>query len=401
MITKKIFLTFVVIFAVFLSACERAQQMTIPDSVSTDPDAAIKIGVIQPSGFATGFTKGAKLAGSQINNTGGLLGRQVEFIVMDNQGTRLRPSAEESIRIAKTLVEAENVVAILGPIFSTNSVQVGPVATQLGYPLITGSSGRNVTATGKFVFIVASPVSLTGALMARFALDTAELGAKSAATLRQDQDVHSSDLTLAFEDSFRELRGSLVASEIYQQGDRSFDAQLAHIKDLAPDVLLIAGFNPEVPLIVAQARNIGITATFLGSAGWDEPDKLFNTLEDNAPLEGSYLPRNFSTEAPETAPFVTAYQTAYMELPTDQSARGYDAMSLLALAIKNAGTLEPEAVREALTNITDYQGATTISHFDENRHPVRSLALYTIRNGQIERYKVVQPSNEPFRQRKL
>ena len=391
MITKKAFLTFVAIFTISLSACERVKQVITPDSVSTDLNATVKIGVIQPSGFATGFTKGAKLAGSQINNAGGLLGRQVEFIVMDNQKMRLRPSAEESIQIAKTLIEVENVVAILGPIFSTNSVQVGPVVTQLGYPLITGSSGTNVTATGKFVFIVASPVSAHGASMARFALDTAELGAKSAATLRQDQDVHSSDLTLAFEDNFRKLGGLLVASEIYQQGDRTFDMQLTRIKDLAPDVLLIAGFNPEAPLIAAQARNIGIMATFLGSAGWDEPEKLFNILEDNTPLEGSYLPRNFSTEAPEAAPFVTAYQAAYAELPNDQSARGYDAMSLLALAIKNAGTLEPEAIRLALTNITDYQGATTISRFDKSRHPVRGLTLHIIRNGRIERYKVVQP----------
>ena len=388
---KKVFLSFVAIFIISFCACERAKQVITPDSVSMDSNAPVKIGVIQPSGFASGFTKGAKLAGSQINDAGGLLGGQIEFIVMDNQGMLPRPSAEESIRIAKTLIEVENVVAILGPIFSTNSVQVGPVVTQLGYPLITGSSGSNVTATGKFVFIVASPVSAHGASMAQFAVDTAELGAKSAATLRQDQDVHSSDLTLAFEDNFRKLGGSLVASEIYQQGDRAFDAQLTRIKDLAPDVLLVAGFNPEVPLIAAQARDIGITATFLGSAGWDEPQKLFNILEDNAPLEGSYLPRNFSTEAPETAPFVTAYQAAYMELPNDQSARGYDAMSLLALAIKNAGTLEPEAVREAFTNITDYQGATTISHFDENRHPIRGLTLHTIRNGTIERYKVVQP----------
>lgn len=389
--SKNFFLTLVALFAITLSACERTQQIITPNTVSQDPNVPVKIGVIQPSGFAADFTKGAKLAGTQINSVGGLLGRQVEFIVRDNQETLPRPSPEASIQIAKTLIEVENVVAILGPIFSTNSVQVGPVVTQLGYPLITGSSGRNVTATGKFVFIVASPVSTHGDLMAQFALDPAELGAKSAATLRQDQDVHSSDLTLAFEDNFRKLGGTLVASETYQQGDKTFDPQLTRIKDLAPDVLLIAGFNPEAPLIAAQARNIGITATFLGSNGWDEPQKLFNILEDNAPLEGSYLPRNFSTEAPETAPFVAAYQATYMELPTDQAARGYDAMSLLALAIKNAGTLNPEAVREALTNITDYQGATTISRFDENRHPIRGITLHIIRNGEIERYKVVQP----------
>ena len=146
MVTKKVFFTFVAIFAIYLSACERTRQIIAPDSISMDPSTTVKIGVIQPSGFATGFTKGAKLAGSQINSAGGLLGRQIEFIVMDNQEMRPRPSAEESIRIAKTLIEAEKVVAILGPIFSTNSVQVGPVVTQLGYPLITGSSGTRVSS---------------------------------------------------------------------------------------------------------------------------------------------------------------------------------------------------------------------------------------------------------------
>ena len=81
----------------------------------------------------------------------------------------------------------------------------------------------------------------------------------------------------------------------------------------------------------------------------------------------------------------------YMEPPDGPSAWGYDAMALLTLAIKNAGTLEPGAVRDALANTTDYQGASTISRFDENRHPLKGLTLYTIRNGQIELYKVVNP----------
>ena len=66
-------------------------------------------------------------------------------------------------------------------------------------------------------------------------------------------------------------------------------------------------------------------------------------------------------------------------------------MSLLALAIRSAGTLKPDAVRDAIANTTGYQGASTISRFDENRHPLKGLTLYTIRNGQIERYKVVNP----------
>ena len=111
------------------------------------------MGVIQPSGLAPSFTKGAELAKSQINNSSGLLGMQVEFILMDNQGTRDFPDADESVHIAKTLIEQEGVVAILGPLLSTNSTQVGPVVTELKRPIITGSSGQNVTATGEYVFI--------------------------------------------------------------------------------------------------------------------------------------------------------------------------------------------------------------------------------------------------------
>ena len=80
----------------------------------------------------------------------------------------------------------------------------------------------------------------------------------------------------------------------------------------------------------------------------------------------------------------------YMEPPDGPSAWGYDAMSLLSVAIENAGTLEPDAIRDAIANTTNYQGASTISRFDENRHPLKSLTLYTIRDGQIERYKVVE-----------
>ena len=163
------------------------------------------------------------------------------------------------------------------------------------------------------------------------------------------------------------------------------------IKAVAPDVLLIAGFVPEVPLFAAKAREMGIEATFIGTNGWDEPDKLFNVLGDNTPLEGAYLTRDFSVEAPESAPFVEAYRAMFMEPPDGPSAWGYDAMSLLGLAIKNAGTLEPDAVRNAIANTMDYQGASAISRYDEKRHPVKGLTLHTIHNGEIELYKVVNP----------
>ena len=387
----KIFLTLIAILAISLSGCERIRQIVTPDVSTPEPISTIKVGVIQPSGLAPNFTRGAELARTQINDAGGLLGIPVEFIVMDNQGDREFPNAAESVRIAKVLIEEEGVVAILGPLLSTNSMQVGPVVTELRRPIITGSSGAKVTSTGEFVFITVVPSSVQGMTTAQFALDPTELNAKTAATIRQVGDVYSGAVADAFEANFQKFGGELVASEVYQHGDRDFTAQLTKINAKTPDVLLIAGFNPEIPLLAAQARGVGIMATFMGTNGWDEPDKLLGTLDDNRPLEGAYFTRGFNVESVSAPTFVEAYTAMYMEPPDGPSAWGYDAMSLLALAIKNAGTLDPDAIRDTLAATIDYQGATTISHFDENRHPIKYVELYTIRNGQIELYKVVSP----------
>lgn len=380
------FVTLFVILGISISGCEKIDQILPSDTIST-----IKVGIIQPSGLAPSFTKGAELAKSQINNSDGLLGLEVEFIVMDNQEERDFPDADESVRIAKTLIEDEGVVAILGPLLSTNSTQVGPVVTELKRPIITGSSGQDVTATGEYVFIVVAPTSLQGATTAKFALDPNELNVKTAATIRQNGDVYSNAVADAFEENFEKLGGKVVATKYYQRGDRDFDLQLTKINETTPDVLLIAGFIPEVPLLAARAREIGIKATFIGTNAWDIPDELFNTLDDNTPLEGSFFTRDFSIESPDAAPFVKAYTEMYMEPPDGPSSWGYDAMSLLAIAIKNAGTLDPTAIRNELADITDYQGASTISRFDQKRHPVKSLLLHTIRNEEIVLYKAINP----------
>ncbi len=387
----KTFLTLITIIVISFTGCERVKQVIAPDVPAPDAVSTVKIGVIQPSGYYTGFAQGAELARIQINARGGVLGKQIEFIVMDNQGTRSVPDAAESVRIAKTLIEQEEVVAILGPIFSNNSIEVGPVVQQLQRPIIPGSAGDHVTAAGDFVFLVAPTTSAHGAVIAQFAIDLSELGATTAATIRQTESAYTESLTEAFEVNFRELGGKIVASEVYQVGDNTFDAQLTNIKAAAPDVIYIAGIIPDIHFVIAQAREIGIQAIFLGPGSWDESQKLFNTLTDNAPLEGVYFTADFSPEVPSAERFVQAYTALFTTPPDSAAASGYDAMSLLATAIEEVQTLNPAAVRDALSNITNYEGATFISHYNANRHPIKSVVINTIRDGQIALYKVVDP----------
>lgn len=89
--------------------------------------------------------------------------------------------------------------------------------------------------------------------------------------------------------------------------------------------------------------------------------------------------------------FFDAYTAMFGTAPDGIASSGYDAMLLLANAMEEANSTDPVAIRDALAATKEFQGSTYISHYDENRHPVKSLAILTVRDGNIETYKVVEP----------
>ena len=360
-----------------LSGCERMRDMGMTDEMVTPPDtdeiSTLKVGVIRPHPLYFSFGEGAELAQREINQAGGILGMQVEFIYREELTADVVESATE-------LAETENVVAILGPLFSSHAVKIGPV---INIPTIVGATGANVTETGEFLFLAASSNALQAKLMAQFAVN--ELSAKTAAMIWQNEDVYSIGFVEAFDANFQELGGSIVASETYETGDTMFEAQLTAIKEANPDVLFLASFPPENPLIMKQARDMRIESVFIGSDGMDDP-LMFEILEDNAPLENTYYCTNFDPDAME---FISAYEAMFENPANGIAATGYDALHLLAIAIEAVGSTDPVMVRDAIAAITDYKGATSISRFDENRHPVKSVGVFQIANGEVQPYKVV------------
>ena len=382
-----------VVLLTILTGCERVNQVVQPDA--TPPtEATLKIGVIQPSNTFTTFSQGAETARVQINEKGGVLGMEIAFISRDNQPVASEPpTPEASVTAAKELIEMEDVFALLGPVYSSNSVEVGPIAQQAQRLMLPGSSGSNVPETGDYVFLITVPNPFQGKVMASFAMNPDELGAKTAATIIEEGDDYTIDLVAAFEAAFQANGGEIVHSGAYSVGETTFTALLTEIHKVQPDVIFCPGFQPEVPSLIKEARQIGITGAFLGGSAWDDRERFLSILDDNSVLDGSYYPTNFSVATPDTdvQEFVMAYSALFGSPPDGIAASGYDAMRLLALAIETAGSLDPVAVREAFAAVSDYKGATTISHYDANRHPVKSLAIQKISGGQVEHYKVVEP----------
>ena len=390
----RIFILISVILLTTLTGCERVSQVVQPDATTTPTETTLKIGVIQPSNTFTTFSQGAETARAQINEKGGLLGMPVEFISRNNQPIASEPpTPEASVTAAKELIEVEDVFALLGPVYSDNSLEVGPIAQQAQRLMLPGSSGSNVPEAGDYIFLITVPNPFQGKVMANFAMNPNELGAKTAATIIEKDDNYTIDLVAAFEAAFQANGGEIVYSGAYTVDDTNFTALLTEIQGVTPDVIFCPGFQPEVPSLIKEARQIGITGTFLGGSAWDDRERFLSILEDNSVLDGSYYPTNFSiaTPDPNVQEFVTAYSTHFGSPPDGIAASGYDAMRLLARAIETAGALDPVAVRDAFAAVSGYKGATTISHYDANRHPVKSLAIQTISGGQVEHYKVVEP----------
>lgn len=382
------------LLSIYLLGCERISHVVQPDATTTPTEATVKIGVIQPSNTFTTFSQGAETARAQINEKGGVLGMPVEFISRNNQPVATEPpTPEASVSAAKELIEIEDVFALLGPIYSTNAVEVGPIAQQTQRLMLPGSSGANVPAAGDYVFLITVPNPFQGKVMASFAMSPDELGATTAATIIEEGDVYTIDLVQAFEASFQEIGGEIVHSGTYTVGVTTFTELLTEIQAVSPDVIFCPGFQPEVPLLIKEAREIGITATFLGGSAWDDRARFLSILDDNTVLDGSYYPTNFSvaTQDADVQEFVGSYTALFESPPDGIAASGYDAMRLLARAIENAGSLDRVAVRDAFAAVSGYKGATTISHYDENRHPVKSLTIQTITGGQVEHYKVIEP----------
>ncbi len=349
----------------WLSGCEKMMDMVPPP----DNETTLKVGLIHPQPNYTSFGKGAELSLAEINAAGGVLGMPVEFIYREELTETVAQSATE-------LAEMENVVAILGPLFSSHAVKVGPVAT---VPVLLGATRAEVTAEATdpndFMFLVAGSNVLQAELLAKVVVN--QLKKKTAAMIWQNKDVYSEGFVGSFKASFTELGGNVVVEKTYEGIDETmFDSQLTAVKEANPDVLLLASFPEAVPRIMAQAKEMGITSTFIGSDGWDDP-LMSTTLEDNEPVDG-YFCTNLD---PDAVGFISTYAMEYGSVD-GIAATGYDAMKILAMAIESVGSADdPGAIRDAIAKITNYKGATTISRFDENRNPVKSVGVRQILNG--------------------
>lgn len=387
---KKRFLAMVLAAAMMLTAMVGCGNGNTQDGGNANNAGAtgdtIKIGGLAPltgdvSVYGVAVDNGVKMAVEEINADGGVLGKQIEYIVYDEKG-----DATEAVNAYNKLVQSDNVVAIIGDVTSKPTLAVAQQAAKDKIPLITASgTAENITQAGENIFRACFIDPFQGELMASYA--SKKLEKKTAAIIYNISDDYSKGLYEAFEAAAGDLGIEVVQVEGYGKGTVDFKAQLTNIKSKNPDVIFLPVYYQDVALIAVQAKELGIEAQFLGADGWDGVIGQVDESNMDA-VNGAYFCSQYSAQSddPNLQAFLSEYKETYGMDASQFAVLGYDAMKMLAQAISEAGSTDSAAITSAMAAI-DFTGLTGHMTFDENRNPVKSAAITQIDNGE---YKFIE-----------
>ncbi len=334
--------------------------------------------------FGQSSHKGTALAIDDLNAAGGVLGKKIQLLTEDDQSQAGQPAT-----VVRKLISSDNVVAILGEVASSKSLEAAPICQQSHIPMISpASTNPKVTETGDYIFRVCFIDPFQGTVMANFARKTLKL--QNAAVLTDVKSDYSLGLAKFFKAGFTADGGKIVAEQNYSAGDKDFNAQLTAIKAANPDGIFLPGYYTEVGLIALQARQLGLTCPIFGGDGWESSSLV--PIGGKA-LEGCYFSTHYSPEstAPAVQNFVKAYKAKYNETPDAMAALGYDSAMLLADAIKRAGTTDAAKVRDALAATKDFHGVTGDITMDANRNASKPAVILTIKDGAFKYVETIAP----------
>lgn len=334
----------------------------------------ILIGNITPmtgaqAAYGTAITNSIQMAIDEINEAGGILGATVELSSKDDQGT-----PAEAVSGFNALL-SEDVTAIIGACLSSCTSAITSLADDEGVVLITPSStADSITTEDDYVFRSCFKDSFQGEMVAAYA---AEQGWTKAAILYATGDTYSSGLRDSFEKAADQYDIEIVCEQSTSDtGAVDFSSQLATIAASGADVLFAPYYYDAVgPKIIPQAREAGFTGAIMGCDGFDGTQDY--TTGDLSAYENVFFTNHYSPEDPsETVQhYVTAYTDKYgSESLNALGALAYDAMYMLKQAIETAGSIDHDAIRDAMSGM-HYVGVTGDMTLDESGTPEKSVAI--------------------------
>jgi branched-chain amino acid transport system substrate-binding protein len=322
----------------------------------------------------------AELAIEEINNTGGINGRPLRMVVVEDGG-----EADSALRVASMLVDS-GVVAVIGHIYSSTTLAAAPVYNDIANPVLQispSATSPSISNAGDYTFRVCPSDLQYGGALARFVRSNLDLTRGAVLYVNND---YGRGIRRTFSDEFIRLGGTVAEVDPFLEEAPDVDAYLDRIeRDGSAQFIVVAGNIVEGSQVLRQIRARNIRVPVLGGDGFDGIEDE-GAIAEGVYTSTVYLP-TLNTET--NRKFLEAYRTKFpLGSPVDYSAAAsYDIVYLLKEALLRAGTGR-EAVREAVAAIgrgtPPFQGVTGSIAFDENGDvPDLDIQIGVVRSGTL------------------
>lgn len=390
---QTILLSVLLIVTLILTACGTGDQEAAEDTILIGGALALT-GINAP--IDEPAMRGIQLAVDEINASGGVLGRQLEFVNLDSKSDPVTSS-----NVGVQLVERGAAAIIPAADFDMG----GPAcreAQKAGIVCISTTASSPLfgsEALGDKVFTLSMWNTTMGAATAEYAFK--ERGWSKAWVVTDTFIDYTKSLSRYFIEQFESLGGTVLFEDTYTQGAQDFSAQLARIQASAeePDFIYVSSYMPDLGTIIRTIREAGIQLPIVGGDTYDDPG-LFEAVGPDYGNEIYFDTHGFLSpdSNPRVADFIDAYKEKFDKDPEAVWIMpGYDVVYVLAKAMEEAGTTDGTAVAKAMEDM-EFDNLT--GHLDwedaANGHmPTKAAAMVKLENGVPQFLGWVTPESLP------
>ncbi|HWP76321.1 MAG TPA: amino acid ABC transporter substrate-binding protein [Methylomirabilota bacterium] len=277
----------------------------------------------------------------ELNGKGGLLGRKVELVIYDDQS---QPAT--AVKLYEKLITEDKVDAVMGPYSSAVSEAVANVTEKYKKVMVAPlAATTSIFKKGrKYIFMVITPAEnyLDGLIdMA------AKRGLKTVAIINEDT-LFPKASAAGTAEAAKKRGMQVVLQEAYPKGNTDFSALLVKIKAANPDVIAAGTYFDDAVAITRQMKELNVNPKMFGlTVGGDLPE-FYDLLKQNAEYVYGSTQWDESLPYPGQKEFLAAYTKKFKHEPSYHAAAGYAGCLIYGEAVKRAGTLDADRVREQL-----------------------------------------------------
>ena len=327
------------------------------------------------------YGEGLDLAIDEVNQTGGVNGRPLRLIRVDDH-----ESVDEGRLAAQRIASNPDLVAVIGHLQSYVTVPAAAVYDLSGLVLVSPTAtDSELTSHGyRRVFRTTFNDRSIGRQIAQFAQ---QRGLRRVAIF-YIRNTYGRELANAFEERANEIGVAIVARRSYdpseQANERTFEAIVREWKELPMDGIFLAGEVPSAGYFIAQARAAGIRVPILGGDALSAPSLM---TVSGAAAEGTIVGSVFHPDEPrdEVRTFTAKFTDRYQVAPDVASAVAYDAVRVLAHAMRQAHSSVPDEVAAALHAVRGWPGVTGSFTFNNDGDLIdKHLVKLIVRRGRFE-----------------